>query len=329
MIAASVLAVPVNAATATQGNSTVQVSQAESAVAVPGAELEERTIVLRHHWTRREIKVVYKLSGVYQPEAMAQINTLLRDGRCDKTIDIDPALIDLLYELHQALGARGPIRIVSAYRSEGYNASLLRAGRNVDPNSQHMQGHAADIVIPGIRGEAVRDMAIKLGKGGVGYYPYSWPNFVHVDTGPVRQWIEADPKAQPVEDRRQQKRFKLDCNLTMAEVFTEISREKVLATLPPGAVVEASAPIGGVALRSAANVTDATVPTAAPLPATTLPRIPDAASHEPAYACQAAEPLPLLARLPRHRMATAAHRLRKTMARRNARHHRRARRGHR
>jgi uncharacterized protein YcbK (DUF882 family) len=49
-----------------------------------------------------------------------------------------------------------------------------------------MEGEAIDIRIPGVPTEKLRDAALRLGRGGVGYYPAS--QFVHVDVGRVRHW---------------------------------------------------------------------------------------------------------------------------------------------
>lgn len=198
---------------------------------------ETRIIALKHHWTREELKVAYRIGDAYQPDAMAAINRLMRDYRCDKTAEIDPKLVDLIYELHQELGGQGFIRVVSAYRSEGYNASLLRAGRSVDPDSQHTLGRAADLVFPGVKADRLRAAAEAKGIGGVGFYPFSGPVFVHVDTGPVRHWTETDPKlrratAVPAMRRR---RFVLDCSLTLEKVFADIPAARAYAALPPGA----------------------------------------------------------------------------------------------
>jgi len=197
----------------------------------------ERTISLKHHWTREELTVVYRIGDAYQPEAMTAINHLLRDYRCQKETQIDPKLIDLLYELRQELGVSDPIRVISAFRSEGYNASLLRAGRTVDPDSQHTLGHAADVIFPGVKADRLKAAAEAKGIGGVGYYPFSGPIFVHVDTGPIRHWVETDPKERRAMGLAisRQSHFVLDCALTREKVLAEISAERAYAALPPGA----------------------------------------------------------------------------------------------
>ncbi len=198
---------------------------------------DRRELSLRHVWTKETLSVVYKIDGEYQPEALAQINYLMRDYRCNQTIEIDVKLIDLLWELNRELGRSGPIGIVSAYRSEGYNASLLRAGRVVDPHSQHMFGRAIDVVFPGVALTALQEAAARREIGGVGHYPFSGPPFVHLDTGPVRRWEEMHPAERrllrlPMRSRR---RLQLNCDLKMADVLKSVSESEAIAALPEGA----------------------------------------------------------------------------------------------
>lgn len=198
---------------------------------------EMREISLRHVWTKETLAVVYKIDGQYQPEALTQINHLLRDYRCNLTIEIDVKLIDLLWELNHELGRSAPIGIVSAYRSEGYNASLLRAGRVVDPHSQHMFGRAVDVVFPGVALTALKEAAARREIGGVGHYPFSGPPFVHLDTGPVRRWEEMHPAQRrllrlPMRSRR---RLQLNCDLKMADVLKSVPESEAIAALPEGA----------------------------------------------------------------------------------------------
>lgn len=217
----------------TQESAAVQTS---TALAEGQPKPVERRIALKHHWTREQVDVVYRVGDVYQPEAMAAINRLMRDYRCQKQTQMDPKLIDLLYDLSQELGVSGPIRVVSAYRSEGYNASLLRAGRTVDPDSQHTLGHAADVIFPGVKPDALRAAAEAKGVGGVGYYPFSGPVFVHVDTGPVRHWVERDPGERRVMAApRRRARLVLDCELTTDQALAEVSATQAYAALPDGA----------------------------------------------------------------------------------------------
>lgn len=118
---------------------------------------------------------------------MAAIASVFRDRKTGAVHPVDPALVDLLWDLRAALGLSEdhPIHIVSGYRSPATNASSRRNGRAA-AKSLHMEGKAADIRIPGIAGPVLARAARNLGRGGWAHYRGS--DHVHVDTGPVRTW---------------------------------------------------------------------------------------------------------------------------------------------
>ena len=250
----------------------------------------ERRISLRHHWTREQLDIVYRIGDDYQPEAMASINRLMRDYRCHKQTTMDPKLIDLIWELQQELGSTGPVRIVSAFRSEGYNASLLRAGRTVDPDSQHTFGRAADVIFPGVKPDQLRAAAEAKGIGGVGYYPFSGPVFVHLDTGPVRHWVERDPREARALAPRRRGRMKLDCSLSIEQALAEVNPMRAYGALPDGASTKTH-PIGDLLQTSFMGL-----PRFSPLPEEADS---DGLLEEDGDGpiCQAADPLPDLAPL--------------------------------
>jgi uncharacterized protein YcbK (DUF882 family) len=218
-------------------------SLAEPSAAGGEVTAETRRLRLKHHWTGESLDVVYRIGDAYQPEAMAQINHFLRDWRCHKTMEMDPKLIDRIYELHQLIGAERTMRLVSGYRSEGYNASLLVSGRTVDPESQHMFGRAVDIFVPGLQTEKLKSAAEGQEAGGVGHYPFSGPRFVHIDTGPQRHWTEMDPavRRRLGQAKKSHSHFRLNCEMTMAEALREVSPIDAIAALPPGAAVDPAA----------------------------------------------------------------------------------------
>lgn len=211
------------------------------------ADPNARTLSLRHLRTGERLTVVYRIGGEYQPDAIAALNWFFRDYRCRIAADMDPALLDLLWELQQELRPTKPIQVVSAFRSEGYNASLLRAGRSVDPDSQHMLGKAVDVIFPGVPLDRLRAAAAARGIGGVGAYPFSGPPFVHLDTGPVRGWEE--PRDRPVAVKGRQRRVALDCDLRMSDVLADVSYETALAALPAGASAAAAQSLDPLARR--------------------------------------------------------------------------------
>jgi uncharacterized protein YcbK (DUF882 family) len=237
-----------------------RVQAADAASASAGASQppapESREISFRHVWTKETLTVVYKVNGEYQVEAMQRINHLMRDYRCEKTAEMDPKLIDLIWELTQTLQMTTPVGVVSAYRSEGYNASLLRAGRTVDPHSNHMYGKAVDVIFPGVSLTALRDAAAAKGVGGVGHYPFSGPAFVHVDTGPVRQWEEMHPAQRRAMrlPMRIRTRLRVNCDLKMEDVLKTVPEADVIAALPEGASTELSPRLPEAEISSAASV---------------------------------------------------------------------------
>jgi uncharacterized protein YcbK (DUF882 family) len=136
--------------------------------------------------TAERLKTVYWLQGEYLPEALGDINYILRDYRTDEVKPIDPRLLDLLYAMSRKLRTRRPFHIVSGYRCPATNAMLRRYNKGVAKRSLHIQGKAVDFRLPGYTLASLRRVAVALRGGGVGYYPRS--NFIHVDTGKVRYW---------------------------------------------------------------------------------------------------------------------------------------------
>jgi uncharacterized protein YcbK (DUF882 family) len=150
---------------------------------------ETRTISMYFAHTKESVTVTFKRDGKFISSGLDQINRFLRDWRADKATRMDPELIDLLWELHQELGSKKPIHIISGFRSADTNAKLKRMGRGVAKRSMHIQGKAADVYFPDVPLKRLRENALLRESGGVGYYPRSGQyGFVHVDTGRVRHW---------------------------------------------------------------------------------------------------------------------------------------------
>jgi uncharacterized protein YcbK (DUF882 family) len=148
---------------------------------------QPRILTLHHLHTEERLTVAYRIGDHYRRDALQELNRLLRDHRTDETTAMDPRLFDLLYDLQRRTGhPDAEIEVFSAYRSPKTNAMLRRTSRGVARKSLHMSGKAIDIRLSGCSNRRVKDTAIALGRGGVGYYPRS--SFVHVDTGPVRSW---------------------------------------------------------------------------------------------------------------------------------------------
>ena len=147
---------------------------------------------LHHLHTGESLDIVYKVGDAYVPGAIEKLNYFLRDHRTNDVSHYDPKEFDLLHSVMTKLGKpEGVIDIVCGYRTPWSNNFLRTraAVTGVAKNSQHTQAKAIDIRVPGVQTSRLRDIALSLHGGGVGYYPIS--QFVHVDVGPVRQWTFA------------------------------------------------------------------------------------------------------------------------------------------
>lgn len=153
-----------------------------------GAQKNHRELSIYNIHTKEKIRVVYKKNGRYQQDAMKKINHIMRDWRRNEVIKIDPKLIDLMWEVHNEVGSRKPIHLISGYRSQKTNNMLRRSRGGQARRSQHVLGRAADIHFPDVAIRQLRYSALVRERGGVGYYPTSALPFVHLDTGRVRHW---------------------------------------------------------------------------------------------------------------------------------------------
>jgi len=136
--------------------------------------------------TGEKLVVEYFQAGRYLPDALAAVNHLLRDFRTGDVGAMAPALLDLLHGLGTLTGSKRAFQIISGYRSPATNAVLHERSSGVASGSLHMRGEAIDIRLADVPLTALRNAALAMHAGGVGYYAAS--NFVHVDCGRVRAW---------------------------------------------------------------------------------------------------------------------------------------------
>ena len=149
---------------------------------------ETRTLSLVHAHTQETISATFKVDGQYDAKTLDQLNWFLRDWRLDESTKMDPRLFDLMWETYRESGSRSPILVQSAYRSPQTNAMLRRRSKAVAENSQHMAGKAMDIHYYDVPMSQIREIGMRLQRGGVGYYPTAGSPFVHLDVGGVRAW---------------------------------------------------------------------------------------------------------------------------------------------
>jgi uncharacterized protein YcbK (DUF882 family) len=146
---------------------------------------EPRRLRFYHCHTSEKLDVVYHESGAYLPDALTEVNQLLRDFRSGEAYPIDTQLLDVLHSVQARTGGRA-YEIISGYRSPATNSMLRSKSNGVAKRSLHMRGMALDVRLQGVATKDLRSAALDLKGGGVGYYAKS--EFVHLDTGRVRFW---------------------------------------------------------------------------------------------------------------------------------------------
>lgn len=151
------------------------------------ARADARSLSLSHTHTGERVSLVYALGDQYLPESLGRLNHFLRDHYSGEVGQIDPQLFDLLHRVKLTLGGEPSFQVISGYRCPATNDRLRNTrGGGVAQRSLHMDGKAIDIRIAGLPLAELRDAALSLRGGGVGFYARD--QFVHVDTGRVRSW---------------------------------------------------------------------------------------------------------------------------------------------
>jgi uncharacterized protein YcbK (DUF882 family) len=152
------------------------------------AVAETRSLKLYYVHTREKATITFKRNGRYDAKGLQELNRFLRDWRRNQPTRMDPRLFDLVWEVYRRSGATEHINVVSAFRAPETNNMLRSRTKGVAKSSQHTLGKAMDFYIPGVKISRLREIAMQLQIGGVGYYPKSGSPFVHLDVGSVRAW---------------------------------------------------------------------------------------------------------------------------------------------
>jgi len=147
---------------------------------------EVRHLSFYHTHTLEELSVTYYVDGEYVASAFSKLKHFLRDFRTGDEVEMDPGVFDILFDIQQRSGSTGVYQVISAYRSPATNEMLRSGSGGVAKNSQHLLGKAIDVRLTDLDTAELRDVALSLKRGGVGYYSES--DFVHVDIGRVRRW---------------------------------------------------------------------------------------------------------------------------------------------
>ncbi|HZL31296.1 MAG TPA: DUF882 domain-containing protein [Pseudolabrys sp.] len=161
---------------------------ANDSLQTASAEGDTRTISFHHLHTGETITITYKRDGRYDDAALKKLDWFMRDWRKEQSTHMDPHLFDLLWEVNRDVDGKAPIEVICGYRSPGTNAMLRERSSGVAQSSQHINGQAMDFEIPGVPLAKIREIGLRLQRGGVGFYPTSGSPFVHLDTGSVRHW---------------------------------------------------------------------------------------------------------------------------------------------
>lgn len=151
------------------------------------ARLPEGRLSLYNLQTDERLSVTYRTeAGTYDRGALNELNYLLRCHHTNESTMMDVRLIEFVNLVQKRIGGRRDVHVISGYRSPEYNEHLIRLGTRAARNSYHVLGQAVDVQIPGVPLRTLREVALRLGCGGVGYYPRG--KFVHLDSGPFRYW---------------------------------------------------------------------------------------------------------------------------------------------
>lgn len=153
----------------------------------PPETLPEGVLPLYNAHTYERLQVTYRDSdGNYDEESLRELNHFLRCHYTQKVVTMDIRVIEFLNLVHKKVGGQKEIEVVSGYRSPEYNNLLIREGRGAAKHSLHLQGKAIDIRIQNVPLQRLRQIALNLEYGGVGYYPEA--GFIHLDSGTIRSW---------------------------------------------------------------------------------------------------------------------------------------------
>ena len=153
---------------------------------VPAVSFAPRSVSLYNVHTSGWLRTVYWADGHYIREAVRDINWILRDHHSDEIRAMDAGVLDVLGMLRERLDTHEPFLVVSGYRSPTTNMRMYLNHEGVAKHSYHIKGMAVDLRSERRSLDQIREAAVSLRCGGVGYYPRS--GFIHVDCGPIRYW---------------------------------------------------------------------------------------------------------------------------------------------
>jgi uncharacterized protein YcbK (DUF882 family) len=161
---------------------------APSSTESASANGDTRSLSFTDGHTNESGTFTYMVDGVYDQPTLDKLNWFMRDWRLNESAKMDPKLFDIVWEVYRESGSKQPIDVLSGYRSPQTNALLRRRSRQVAKYSQHMEGKAIDAHFIDVDTATIRDIAMRMEQGGVGFYPNSYTPWVHIDSGDIRYW---------------------------------------------------------------------------------------------------------------------------------------------
>lgn len=165
------------------GAAVLGTTAASTFLAAPALALSKPTLALQCLHTNRECQIK-NFDGTLSSREAEDFRSVTRDWRQNKVYGMDLNLVAILAGISRIAESEVTTGLISGYRTPQTNASLTGTAKG----SYHMTGKALDIRYPGLSTRELRDIAMSLRAGGVGYYPGSRGEFVHVDTAGVRYW---------------------------------------------------------------------------------------------------------------------------------------------
>jgi len=153
----------------------------KNALALP---IGGRRLMLKNAHTGETFNGPYRDATGPLPTAVSDLPVFLRDFHVDKSGPVDIGMLDFLADVMAATNLRGAT-VLSAYRTRETNDRLKATNFGVAEQSMHLFGRAIDVTFDTHLGGA-QQAALAMKRGGVGWYPRSY--FIHLDSGPTRNW---------------------------------------------------------------------------------------------------------------------------------------------
>jgi uncharacterized protein YcbK (DUF882 family) len=156
-------------------------STKHGAVLKPGTKPKKLVNLYNQHtkdWLAVDVDLV-------EPPSPVMVSMLLRDHFTNMATKMEPKLLGVVVSAAKEFKS-DLVNVVSGFRHPKYNLMLRKKGRQVARDSQHTHGNAVDFAIPTCSTKQLEKWAKDQKIGGVGVYVDS--GFIHMDTGPIREW---------------------------------------------------------------------------------------------------------------------------------------------